>query len=1207
MQIKDIFETRIEEKIEPVIKVGERQDEKKLASEIGSYVVTPTIERYLDDFLEHYSDTFNNQTTEIGVWISGYFGSGKSHIAKIAALLVENRILDGIPATKRIESRIPADAPHRNAIVRSLGRFNQCDSQVIAFNLNSLADSKSTPLPKMLLSQFYQSKGYGANFIYARVIEAELDKLGKLNELHTASERLAKKGWQEIQKNLNFYARHLYQAACEVAPEMFAKPEDVAQALKNAESGEFYNVQFFVQTVLDDLETKNKKLGKPCRLVLVMDESGQWIEDDGGRLAQLQALVEEAAIKGQGKIWLIVTTHEDMGSVYQNARALKGDMKKIEGRFRFKWNLTTENIELVLEDRIFRKKLTGKTAVANVYKANPGVLCDLGQLKSDQHLPECSEERFTTFYPFFPYQIHLIPEIVKSLRSAGGRGEQLSGSTRTLLAITQDILRSGRREYLKSAVGEMVSFDEVYHNLAGEGEVNPDARRELSRIVDVAPGATLFTRRVAEVLYLIREISYIPRTIDNLARLLVENTSDGLSSIINRVKPELQKLISARIVAQIGEEYEFLTGERRTFEDAVANEAAQVRWQDLENGFARYFTTANILGFETIPYKGNEFRAMIFIDSSKIVKEGFTSVKVSSPLAAIGGVKISDIENQSLLPEEQHTVFVWCPSISGFDTDLKRYLAMRRIIDMWKGDPHLTEESRKLASERDSNDLEKLRRKVQEGIMEGLKTAHIIFRGSGRTVMPKPGISPGDVLRNELSAFWPTLYPKYERVPVKIVNEQRAIPDILSGKKDLAHDVRELRLFDNGGQIDPQSPLIDAIRIYLSTKQCRNERSLGKDILQEFEKPPYGWDPGAVRVGVAAMVRAGLVRVHINKKPFTNPLDGELQDALRVSRNFDRVELVLEETEVDPEALTKVRSLLIKLTGKRKIDETPAALAMEMENFGKGIVEKAEKATLWAEPAGLPLPDKFKAGKEIFENILSLTNPMHCVMEAYNQREHLQDYTDIICTISDYIGKWGRAFTSMRDFAGTLSAIEHKLPSHGACASFLNNWNTATEQANIIDKDIWTDLQNAQATASLELEQFLSFCHDNIKKLQEDFYAEVKQLNEKYPENEEIREWIETGTILIDSFSSEKEPVRISSQAERLSRLLEQGQCIVQQVERSVQEKDKVPGKSVRKIKLGEVFSSKRIQTEAQWDQIRDRLDEEVRRELAEGNEVEFL
>ena len=106
--------------------------------------------------------------------------------------------------------------------------------------------------------------------------------------------------------------------------------------------------------------------------MLVLDESGQWIEDDAGRLAQLQALVEEAAQRGQGKIWVFVTTHEDMGSIYQNARALKGDMKKIEGRFRFKFSLTTENIELVLEDRLFKKTLAGKAEVAKTYNAEPG-------------------------------------------------------------------------------------------------------------------------------------------------------------------------------------------------------------------------------------------------------------------------------------------------------------------------------------------------------------------------------------------------------------------------------------------------------------------------------------------------------------------------------------------------------------------------------------------------------------------------------------------------------------------------------------------------------------------------------------------------------------------------------------------------------------------------------------------------------------------
>src|SRR5262249_60422005 len=126
---------------------------------------------------------------------------------------------------------------------------------------------------------------------------------------------------------------------------------------------------FLVDAILFDLKEREKKIRKPQRLLLVLDESGQWIENDQGRLAQLQALVEEAAIKGQGKLWIIVTTHGDMGSIYKEARAIEGDMKKIEGRFRFKPALTTENIELVLEDRLFKKTVAGRQLIEELYEA----------------------------------------------------------------------------------------------------------------------------------------------------------------------------------------------------------------------------------------------------------------------------------------------------------------------------------------------------------------------------------------------------------------------------------------------------------------------------------------------------------------------------------------------------------------------------------------------------------------------------------------------------------------------------------------------------------------------------------------------------------------------------------------------------------------------------------------------------------------------
>jgi hypothetical protein len=1208
MRIGDLFDTRVEEKIEPVIKVGDIRDEHKLAEEIGSYVVTPTIERYLDDFLEHYTDSIHNPTNEIGVWISGYFGSGKSYLAKMLALLVENRELDGLAASKRFESRLPSDAPHRESILRSLYRISQCHSQVLASNINTLADSKTTPLPRLLISQYYQSKGYSSNILYANVIEAELDKRGKLEDLHKTVEVDTNKPWVEIQRNPGFYRKHLYDAVCKVAPEIFSSPEEVDIALRNAEKGELFNVQFFIRTILDDLKVLEGKTGKPCRIVLVLDESGQWIENDAGRLYQLQALVEEAAKEGNGKIWIAVTTHEDIGSIYQNARALTADMKKIESRFRFKFSLTTENIELVLKDRIFKKKLAGRDEVSRVYEKVSGELRGLGELSnSGQKLPSCTEENFVTFYPFFPYQIHLIPEIVKSLRSHGGKGEQLSGSTRTLLAITQDILRAGRRPYLKLGIGEMVSFDEIYDNLAGGAEIPPDVRRELSRIEDVVPEAVPLTRKVAEVLYLIGEVPYIPRTIDNIARLLVEATSDDLPSLISKLEPELKRLTGAKLVAPIGEEYEFLTGERRNLEEAVRTVQAQLKQQDREKGISN-FATIDVLGFSAIPYKNTEFPENIYFDDTPVIKKGFIEIRVYSPLSALSGLKVADLEDRSLQHDESQTIFVLSDRIPGFDKDLDRYLAMQEVVNDWKGDPYKSEEARKLAAERESNDLRKLRDKVRSEIDDGLRHAHLIFHGSSRTVTPKASQTVGEALRSEIAAYWPTLYPKYDKVPVRITHDQRAISDVLKGSKALSPEVLQLKLFDKAGQLNPQSPLLDAIRIFLTTRQSQQRRTLGKDLIDEFIRPPYRWDSGAIRVGVAAFVRSGAVSILINKKPYRNPADPELQAALRASRKFNMVELILEEIKIDPDVLIEVRKLLIELTGVRKIDETSAALSLSFEDLGKELLAKAAKVSVWARPADFPFPDSFREGKEKIQEILDLTNPMSRVSEIHAHKEILRSGSNALRALAAFHEKWGAAYTEMNGFAVNLNGIEHRLPKKGACKNFLHEFRTAKNTARIADSQVWKDLQDAKAQANLELAKLIgSWREDARKKVEETLDRLPEMLKANGLDPELIPELSKPLTDFLDSLDDETAPTRVAALSDRGELLAQKMRTAIMHEIQEKQKLPKGPQKPVETVRVADVSLVQRIKNVEEWDRIRDKLDDKVKNILKKGKEVELV
>lgn len=1208
MKIAEIFETAVEEKIDPVIKVGDLQDEAKLAGEVGCYVVTPFIEKCIDDFLDHYTDSFRKDTEEIGVWISGYFGSGKSHLSKILALLVENRTLKGQTAAKRFEARIPADASRRASILRNLAQLSSCDSKVLAFNLNTLVDKSDTPLARLLLSQYYQYKGYSSNVLYAGVIERELDRRGKLAQLHAEAEKAAGRSWADIQRNPAFYAKGLYVAASAVAPDAFPKPEDVASALRNAERGELVNVDRFVSTVMEDLESRIRDLKKPCRLVLVLDESGQWIGDNEDRLAQLQALVETAAMKGRGRIWLTVTTHEDMGTVLQSARRLRPDMKKIEDRFRFRFSLTTENIERVLEDRILKKKINGADAVGAAYEAARGVVRSLGELSGLQRtLPECDEKRFIQFYPFFPYQVDLIPEIVKTLRAKGGRAEQLSGSTRTLLAITQDILRAGRRPYLKLPVGEMVSFDEVYYNLSGEGEISPDIRKELSQIEKVVSGANSLTRRIAEILFLIDELRYIPRTADNLARFLVESSSDDLAALRNKIEPELDRLIKARMVAKVGEEYEFLTGERRSFEEEVDAASGDLRQHDRETGFARCFVydsstrsapLTEILGFSTVPFQGKEFPAQLTMDEIVAAKAGHVRVSIHSPLAVFQGIKLSDLENRSLRDEERNTIFVLCDRVPLFDQDLNRFLAMREVVNRWKGDQYKPEAARKLALDRESNDLAKLEDGLRKSLRRSLERGHIIFRGASRALSPKPGISAGDMLRGELAAYFPTIYPNYKKVPVRISEEQRAIRAVLTGDKNLPQEVDELRILDKSRTLDTNAPVIEAIRISLATRQGRGQRTLGKELLDEFNGPPYGWDPNVVRVGVAACVRGGRIKLKHGKAAYSNPADPELQRILQNSLDFNRAELVLEDTEIPQEALEHARSVLVKLTNDRRIEETPAAVHQAMEVFANEKLTGADKIVEWAEPAHFPIPEAFTRGCEALREILALKSPHHRIPEIEARRQDLEGGAAAIDLASDFYGQSKSVFVQVRELADDLHAVEAFLPPSSAIAGFLDSYEQARLRARFAEPDIWKSVHSAYSSARLELDSLLTERREEGRSALD---AAVERIR-----NEALRDGVDSEQLqsilkplegVRSTLEEIAEPARIVTLPDLVRARWREAETKVAAAVRAKAERDGKPPKPERQLKrvrLSEVAPLKTVHAPDEWQRVARELDERI-------------
>jgi hypothetical protein len=420
-----------------------------------------------------------------------------------------------------------------------------------------------------------------------------------------------------------------------------------------------------------------------------------------------------------------------------------------------------------------------------------------------------------------------------------------------------------------------------------------------------------------------------------------------------------------------------------------------------------------------------------------------------------------------------------------------------------------------------------------------------------------------------------------------------------------------LKLFDKAGQLDPNNPLLDAIRVFLATRQAKKERTLGRDLSAEFAKPPYGWDPNAVRVGVAALVRAGSLRLSIDKKIYTNPDDSTLQDGIRAIRTFDKVELLLEETPPPGPILTAVRTVLIRLTGKRKIDEVPAALSSEVEGTAKVLVEQASRAALWAEVATLALPAAFRDAKDLYDKILALTNPVQRVNEMYDSLDLLEPSAAVIRRAVAFTDRWGKSFNDMKDFAATVNSIEYHLPADGAAKKFLGNWEAACSNASVIEEQVWKDLQNSKAAAQVELES-------QKAKWRETSSNVIQRAIDKLAGD------LESAGISDSQFLAEltgrleafRNGLANESSVTRAPLLPEMARTRVQEIETRVRERkeelaraaDKASDsdgdtpKKPKRVRLGEPGKPQVIASLQQWN----KLDTAVRQELAAGNEVEI-
>ena len=158
-QIHEIFYRPINRKIDRVVKV-DNDDPSVVKKELEEYILTPQLERHFSEALEAVIDTEHAQTEDVGMWVSGFFGSGKSHYMKILGHVLENPEFDDTQAADMFRDRIENNEMLDGAVGSVTQKF---DSEVLMFQIGAKADaSGSESITEIIHREFNISRGYAS-------------------------------------------------------------------------------------------------------------------------------------------------------------------------------------------------------------------------------------------------------------------------------------------------------------------------------------------------------------------------------------------------------------------------------------------------------------------------------------------------------------------------------------------------------------------------------------------------------------------------------------------------------------------------------------------------------------------------------------------------------------------------------------------------------------------------------------------------------------------------------------------------------------------------------------------------------------------------------------------------------------------------------------------------------------------------------------
>jgi len=840
-KIRELFASDISRRIEEVIKV-DQADSQIVRDEIAEYVVTDSLRRYFVEILERYDATRREPHEGIGAWVSGFFGSGKSSFAKYLGLALEDRDLGGEGAAELLARR--AGDKKVEVLLKTIGEHLPTHAVIFDVSTDRGIRTGSQTLTEIMYRLFLQSLGYARDLDLSE-LEITLEGDGRLEAFEARYRELYDgKDWNQEKGKIALAVQQASRVMHELDPETFTTVESWREsAMRRAD----VTPGLLAERCLELMA--RRRPGKT--LVFVADEVGQFVARDVQKMLDLQAVVQNFGRLGRGRLWLVVTSQERLDEMVSGIDDRRVEINRLRDRFPLQVHLEPSDISEVTSRRVLAKKSDAQAELRELFANHRGRLGQATRLSADVRLPELETDRFIELYPLLPYQISLIIDVVSGLRTAGGASKHVGGANRTIIKLAQQLLIHPGVELAAAEVGVLARLDQVYDLVSGN--IASEVRRKIAEV-----GAQVthpLAPAVAKTICLLDYARSVHRTAENLAAALHPTVdADPRSSEVRTALDELER---AKLVRRGEDGYRIPS----LAEDDWENQRGSLRARPGDVHRLHAETLAELWKPQPQHHllEVRTFKAGLHLHGRSLV-EG--DVVFHLTLAEAGADYEERVDEARKRSRAEPGALFWVAALhEAIERETEELFRSREILSRKERGARTGTESALVAEEKLR--LRRHRDELQRLLKQALVSGSLFFRGNDRS--PEEGTAEvGRAASRALAQALPAIYERFEEAAARVAGKDLEALLTNENLRGLTPVFSELDLVrDPGGKpaIATESGPLAEVLARIENRTSYGESATGRWLAEEFGREPFGWSFDAVRLFVAALLRAGKLEV----------------------------------------------------------------------------------------------------------------------------------------------------------------------------------------------------------------------------------------------------------------------------------------------------------------------------------------------------------